>query len=61
MKSVELNEIMWRTGQVGLNNVAPAPESVKPAAGQLIEVKDELILPPSMNREQRRAAARQRV
>lgn len=49
MKSVEMNEQMWRTGQVGL--ATPDPAKIAP-------VRDAPVIP--LNRETRRAVARRR-
>ena len=52
MKAVELNETMWRTGQVGLSN----PDSPTPPKPKLVIPTDADVIP--LNREQRRALAR---
>jgi hypothetical protein len=55
VKSVVMDEEMWRTGAVALKPLAPAP------APKLEVVEGGLILPSGPNREQRRAAARVRA
>jgi hypothetical protein len=58
LKSILMDEKMWRTGDVGLVSPAPPKEQIKKASGVVISATDETT---HLNREQRRSRSRQRV